>query len=47
MDKQSLQIEILARAFNNERENTMLRVENQMLKFERRLPNVKENKKDE
>lgn len=47
IEKQSLQIEILAHTFKDEREKTMLWVENQMLKFEKRLPMGKERKDDE
>lgn len=44
---QALKIELLMRLFNDEREKTVLWVENQMLKFELRLPAAKEDKSDE
>lgn len=47
VNNQSLRIEILTRLFNDEREKTILWVENQLLKFERRLPSGKEDKNDE
>lgn len=46
-NEQTLKIEILTRLFNDEREKTLLWVENQMLKFERRLPAAKNDKSDE
>ena len=48
VNNQSLRIEILSRLFNDEREKTILWVENQLLKFERRLPSGKKenNEKD-
>ena len=47
VNNQGLKIEILSRLFSDEREKTLLWVENQMLKFERRLPSSKEKKSDE
>ena len=47
VNKQSIKIEVLARLFNEEREKTTVWVENQILKFERRLPAAKEVKGDD
>ena len=47
VNNQSIKIEVLARLFNEEREKTTVWVENQILKFERRLPSAKEVKNDD